>query len=495
MQLLDAVLAFALTLAALATVVTIIMETVLRVLRMRRKNLVELMKLLNDELGEDGPLGLNEEERWTFLRTVVRNPAVAGAEAIGAGLNGRSLDDVLSKLKLGDLGGQTYDKVSLEHVLRRLAELPKVQEHSRLYAHDVKVELSRLALKFEEFGSAISANFKRRAQFWSIGVGVLLALIANVDGKRIFDLYLADEKVTQTIISKQSEFEAAFEEAEERRATLDRLAVDVEKAAEALDAAGGRNDTALRADLDEAVEALTAETSPEAIQQSAQRALTATTDLELLGVPIGWEFYPACPYGTQDEDAWRAAGRACDRIFQANRDCITAPQAENPPREGSMTAGSTESARNTGASAETTDSLEVAGSAALACTDAVFRAKTPLALHKRLWVSFTRDFFGFAQWVIIAMGTGLLIGLGAPFWFDVAKRLAQVRQMFKGAASAENRMSGNDADGNAERRDEIVERVVADARADVGDANATAVAGSADLARRAQIAVSAADSL
>ncbi len=56
------------------------------------------------------------------------------------------------------------------------------------------------------------------------------------------------------------------------------------------------------------------------------------------------------------------------------------------------------------------------------------------------------------------------MGLGAPFWFDVAKRLAQIRQgLNKATASAESRMSGRDANGDARQREEIVERVVNDA--------------------------------
>ena len=50
MELLDAALAFALTLAALATVVTVIMEIVLRSVLMRKKNLVQV----SDEGAECG---------------------------------------------------------------------------------------------------------------------------------------------------------------------------------------------------------------------------------------------------------------------------------------------------------------------------------------------------------------------------------------------------------------------------------------------------------
>jgi len=57
----------------------------------------------------------------------------------------------------------------------------------------------------------------------------------------------------------------------------------------------------------------------------------------------------------------------------------------------------------------------------------------------------------------------LLIGLGAPFWFDVAKRLARVRSGVRNAASTEVRMAANNADGDETKRQEIVNNVVTDA--------------------------------
>jgi hypothetical protein len=45
----------------------------------------------------------------------------------------------------------------------------------------------------------------------------------------------------------------------------------------------------------------------------------------------------------------------------------------------------------------------------------------------------------------------------------VAKRLADVRQMFGGTASDETRLAARDANGDPEKRDAIVARVVDDA--------------------------------
>ncbi|MDX2448384.1 MAG: hypothetical protein QNK29_14430 [Desulfobacterales bacterium] len=83
MQILDAIIAFTLTMAALATVVTVLMETLLRVVSMRKKNMVDVMRLLNKELGK-GHLNMTDEERWFFFTKVVENvlAEAAGEEEI-----------------------------------------------------------------------------------------------------------------------------------------------------------------------------------------------------------------------------------------------------------------------------------------------------------------------------------------------------------------------------------------------------------------------------
>lgn len=68
------------------------------------------------------------------------------------------------------------------------------------------------------------------------------------------------------------------------------------------------------------------------------------------------------------------------------------------------------------------------------------------------------------NWFFQASLTGILIGLGAPFWFDVAKRLSQIRKGLQTeAASKEFRFSAENANGRADKRREIVKRVLTEA--------------------------------
>lgn len=403
-ELLDAVLAFALTLAALATVVTVLMEILLRSVLMRKRNLVTVMRMLNDELPK-GTLGLGEDERWAFFTGVVENPA----EELGARMPselgaGDTAAAAIGRVRWKNLTRGVYDKVSTEHVLRRLAELPSVSKLCTEATDKVKAELYRLACKYEEFGAAVSASFKRRSQFWSIVLGVVLAVVANVDGIRIFEAYQASPDLARTITAREGQIREAYERTESRRRAILAQETAVEKARSALAAArevkGGDSPEAkaAAARLAEANEALAALVDPAELRRIAEDAQAQLESLVAMGVPIGGAYFPHC------------------RIFGEHDLSTTCAGPGWPP----------DSAENPWA------------------------GRLGFAGHVLLWL-------------VPVTITGMLIGLGAPFWFDVAKRLAEVRQMFGGTPSAETRLAARDAEGDPEKRDAIVGRVVDDA--------------------------------
>ena len=95
--------------AALATVVTIIMEVFLRAVRMRKRNLIQVMKLLNEELG-NGSLGMSDEERWAFFTRVVNNPAEAARELPAIEWQDKTLDEHLASYGKDKKWKGLYDK-------------------------------------------------------------------------------------------------------------------------------------------------------------------------------------------------------------------------------------------------------------------------------------------------------------------------------------------------------------------------------------------------
>ncbi len=436
MQLLDATLAFALTMAALATVVTIIMEVCLRAVRMRKRNLIQVMKLLNEELG-NGSLGMSDEERWAFFTRVVNNPAEAAGELPAIEWQDKTLEEHLSSYGKDKKWQGLYDKISLEYLLRCLAECECVKKASREASDKVRIEFNRLARKYEEFGSAVSASFKRRSQFWSIAIGIALAIVANIDGVRIFEAYRTDPQLAAAVIEKQENFLENYQKAQESLKDVNAVEARVADLENELATAKSKLDATASEEGKEKLQAgiaaleqtlkgekalLDEKLALKNIQSRAQQAQQQLTDLVAMGVPLGWNFYPDCPYG-QGQEAWATSSSKCQ---------------------------------------------------ALAKTDQKKMQLEAACFGGRIFNTALHDFGGFLIWLFTVIMTGFLIGLGAPFWFDVAKRLAQIRKgLQKASASSEYRLSGNEANGDPEKRRQIVANVLADA---VAEAAASAVA-------------------
>lgn len=394
MQLLDACLAFVLTLAALATVVTTIMEAGFRFARMRKKNLISVMELLNKEIGK-GALKMSPEERWEFFSRVVKNPAQTkktnGNKESKSEPNWKNdkndeahdiaiLDNLIKSFDDRGNRKEVFAKVTLEYVLRCLCETECVKQKARGAGHLLKMELNRIARKYEEFGSAVSANFKQYAQFWSIVIGILLAVFANVDGVRIFEAYRTNPKLAATVIEQQEEFIEKNDKLQTEKQELEALLQKEKEKKNEIETAQNTHKSPeelarLEKELDLLKDEINKKTELTEILKTIEEAKNHFSNLSSLGVPIGWDYYP-----------------------QNIRSAVK------------------------------------------------------------------QDPAGVAIWLLKVIITGFLIGLGAPFWFDVAKRLSLIRRGLKNPnSSSEDRLAARDANGDAEERKKIVEDVVADA--------------------------------
>ena len=337
MALLDSLLAFALTLAVLATVVTLLLETLIRFLGMKRKGQVEIIGRL---LGDVVP---DAEARWQAVKKILENPFADGEMAAKEADQGYA----------GWQANAIYTEVSLEHVLRRLADSVSDADLVKKTQAEVKAELESLARKYDEFASALSANFKRRAQLWSIVIGIILALAMNIDGLRILKTYLQDPALRQSII--------------------DKVEIPQNEGPAEADEQGPSGSS----DLDQKISEL-----------KAQLAL-----VDELTLPIGGAYYPHCKRMMTVKEREASSDPLC-----------------NP----------------NGTPADSGD---------------------------------------FLAWLAKVLVTGLLIGLGAPFWYDVARRLAAVRTVLGGKGSGEDEHRGSDAKGDAAERDALLGRIAADAKA------------------------------
>ncbi|MEH0019550.1 MAG: hypothetical protein V6Z89_07850 [Desulfobacter sp.] len=370
MQLLDAALAFVLTMAALATVVTVMMESCIRMARIRKKNFIHTMRLLARELDLKA-LGMDGEALWKFLVRVIQPPSTPTHQKIKGSHS--ELSDIDRKMAAlgpdrargtslpvrlwnlicqipGDAKREALnDTASLEHLLRCLADTPAVKT-TILNARDrVDVEFNRIARKYEEISAGISIGFKRHTQAWTMIVGIVFAIACNINGLTIFETFLLDPELAQTVIT-----------------TYDTSENGPDNAGSTPLSPAPENDLSMDAARDRLAE------------------------LKAMGIPMGWH-----------------TGRTLAPL--------STTEMSQPVQW-------------------------------------MFNCVLP-------WV-----FKTFIPWLFPVALTGALIGLGAPFWFDVAKRLSQIRKGIQNdAASKEFRFSSENANGNPAKRREIVTRVLTDA--------------------------------
>ncbi|RZB31080.1 MAG: hypothetical protein SRB2_04888, partial [Desulfobacteraceae bacterium Eth-SRB2] len=183
MQLLDATMAFALTLAGFGTVVTVIMEAFHRVLRFRKRNLIIVLKRLDKEIPKGLFNNIQPQGRWDFIANVLNNAALdreklpdssvlyspngeksvpkvfwARKTIVGPSSSSDSPEkawgNAIDSLGIRNATRGIYDKVSLEHVLRKFIEIDEVREKVAVAKDAAKVEINRLTRKYEEFAAA-----------------------------------------------------------------------------------------------------------------------------------------------------------------------------------------------------------------------------------------------------------------------------------------------------------------------------------------------------
>lgn len=257
MQLLDAALAFALTMLALATIATILIEIVHRLTLWRARGLRDMLgKFYDSEIkgwvqaNLPAVPGGPEKVKQELLDQLMANPMVPE----GKRKHLHNLVNVLSTREfLRRLGESEVGRKLKEEMTRKTEEAKKKLEDT----------VDRLMTRYEEFGAAASALFKRRAQVMSFIAGVVLAFIANVDGVLIFDTFIQDPELRSQVLANKATVMAQWEQVDQ----------------------GYRG-------LLEADELPEAGANVEAIRRNYESFRDELASLEASGVPIGYRFFP-----------------------------------------------------------------------------------------------------------------------------------------------------------------------------------------------------------
>lgn len=447
----------------------------------------ELETLQEDKALQDPKL-LDLHARITRRRIFI-DELIKSSKSIAAN-SARAAKTNQSKLSVIDFAAH-LGRTEFGEAIRRTAQNQKEDALDEA-AKTLNRMIDEMARRFDGIGVQGSENFREIARRWSIGMAMIVAVIANVDAVRLFTGFYENPELSLRV---EAAYEARVEELSKKEAEL------VEQIAEKRVASEAAADEAATAEAQaEAVGTSAADTDANAKRVAADRAeaeLAAfrnelqvylseveqtTSELESLGVPIGWNYFPFCqdlsgvklvdleisstgvnPIVTFDADIVDsrcealAVSQVLSKLSKTGSDDAQNGQGTTAlaATDEAQDATQNESANPSTTVADTGDDISVAvtfadilaqkqnstvqttSSAGIDCvlTFGSEGCQTDFLNYFSAawdWLSM-RWSFGMSGWILGVLIGGVLIGLGGPFWFDLYRRLSTLGQITRAA--------------------------------------------------------------
>lgn len=401
MQLIEAALAFAITMLALSLVVSSFVEIIHRIFSMREAGLkyvlgqmfdqvikkhltddkilalvnrsrpenaqittaVEALKIFRDSFVERmsanrAPMGVTPKATPTDpALQVATNPKRAFGLWSGRDLAAMTPAEFMERLGSMDVGQAIVET--------RAAARDAVQDAGTAAAGAINVVLKDIAQKFEAFGREASVYFEGRARLLSVVVALALAFLAHVDAVDLFRTYLRDPNARAKVIEQSEAVTAQHKAATEAAIAL--KAIDP-------------NATLTPDEVKKQIETLKNDW-----KEAIAKANSTVKQYADLGLPLGWT----------DE-----------RIEQAKMYELVWTCKDPNKKEGE-------------------------GFASL------WKDCGKNQWRREIWGQVPTSP---GVWFYLFLG-GLLVGLGAPFWYNAVTGLTNIRNAARGTAAADAQTS------------------------------------------------------
>jgi len=274
MPLIEATLAFAITMLALSLVVSSIVEVIHRTFKLREAGLKYMLEQLFDQVlvgylkpGLEAKAKAKLGDKYIassqhvqdglktfrdgFVERMRVNRSPVGVKPDPTLAIGATPDAKPPGFRLGDVwGGRHVKELSLPDFMERLGSLgvgDEIKKHGEAAAQGaadaVDAILKDIAQKFEGFGRDAASHFEGRARMLSVVIAIILAFCAHVDAVDLFKTYLRDPnartKATEQAAAVTAQYRAVREaaaalnltkEAAEQDAELERLKNEIRTA-------------------------------------------------------------------------------------------------------------------------------------------------------------------------------------------------------------------------------------------------------------------------
>jgi hypothetical protein len=265
LDLLLALLAFAVTMLVLATVVTTVVELIARLLRRRTRVFAQLLgvvfekeirPILKARLSAAGAAA--DRERREFANTIMQSPLIREE-----GWFSKLLGVVLPS-------AQTSDQLTSEEFLRRLARTEVGQQLAADASAQIQAVVERITRRYEEMCDAAREYFRNSSGVLSLVVGVAIAIGYNVDGLRILRYFIDNPQASAA------------------------MAANAERALENHKAAEQKLQATLKSLETRAAQPGAAKEDLESVKQVMEETKGSLESLRGQGLPIGLDYFPHC---------------------------------------------------------------------------------------------------------------------------------------------------------------------------------------------------------
>lgn len=250
MPILDAALAFALTMLVVATAVSQIVRLGQKIAKLRS---AELRKMLTDYFGKELQPVVQRE-----MNRLKKNITEKVASELAETANNLKESEVFDEDELA-----TLIEVSTEELTERLKRSSMGQKLLTELGAEAQAVFDELGRRYEVIGDKFTASFRNKSRKWATGIALVLAIAFNIDSLHILDSYIRNEGMRESVIAQRDAF-------------VD----DYNALVESLEKEEGK-DSVTKAELEQSF-------------SDSQKQLDVLTSV---GFPVGWSYVPNSPEG------------------------------------------------------------------------------------------------------------------------------------------------------------------------------------------------------